>query len=257
VLVLVVPACRPVEVSALSYRLDLEIEKRGGGEQLAMLDPNLPERRIADLCRKSGIDVRLLLEPLRTVARGGKTNYVSNAHLNGRGSSLAGAIVADWVAGGDEFPSARSEAPLSSPARLLPPAESAPRRLDLADVPEPLFLGEGWLPFVEAETGRLEWGSSRESVLLMPVRSGDRVSVAGWLPPRAGLPSTLTIEIRGVARVQRELETPGAFQVDLEPGDAELAGDFIPIFLTFSRTFSAADGDRRAFGAFIQRVELY
>ena len=45
---------------------------------------------------------------------------------------LAGAIVADWIAGGEAFPAARPDAALSAPVVLLPPAESAPRRIELA-----------------------------------------------------------------------------------------------------------------------------
>lgn len=251
-LVLVIPACHQAELNAVSYRLKFEIEQHGGGGTLHTFDLNLPEQRMAAFCREADIDVRLLLEPLRAaVVRSGRTSYQRDGHLNGRGNALAGAIVADWITGGDEFPSARADAPLSAPGRLLPPSESAPRWLDLQDEQSGVQLGEGWLPYLATDTGRFSWASSSQSVLLLPLPSGDRVTVEGWLPPHAQFPSTMTIEVPGLGRVQQQLEAPGPFQAALALSAPTLAGRLTPVFLSFSETFHPEVGDWRRFGAIL------
>jgi hypothetical protein len=254
VLVLVIPSIQQVEVNAITYCIEAQIEQARGAAPLAPIDPNLPERRLADVGRKAGIEMRFLLEPLRAAALSGKTSYGNDGHLNGRGSTLAGRVVADWVAGGNEFPSSGIDAPLSAPVSLLPTDEGAPRRFDLEGEGKPLFLGSGWFPYVEAETGRLVWASAVQSTMLLPLRAGDRLVVAGKLPAHAPL-STLTLAISSQRRVVEDLHPGEPFEAQLKVRDPGCTGCLLPVSLSFSRGFRPLD-TWREFGAFLTGVEL-
>jgi hypothetical protein len=254
-LVLVVPATRQAEINSFTYCSDLWTERFGGGARLAQLDMDLPDRRLAALGRRTGIEVRLLLEPLRAAARAGTASYMSDGHLNGRGGALAGAVVADWIAGGDGFASAGIDAHFTSAASLLPPAESAPRRLDLDDERARLLLVDGWNPYLEPGTGRLAWAASPVARVLLPVRRGDRVVVSGWLPPHAE-PTTLGVEGAG-ASAKRKLAPGVSFEAELEAGaNAELPGPLTPLELRFSGSFRPAPDEWRRFGAYVTSIEL-
>ena len=252
-LALVVPSVEQVELNGATYLANPWLEQRGDAQARATLDPNLPERRLAALSRRSGVEMRLLLEPLRDQARDGKTNYLGDGHMNGRGSALGGRVAADWIAGGDAYPAARPEAPLSSPTRLVPPDESAPRRLELIHEYEPL-LGLGWYPYLDERSGQFSWASSKTSTLLLPLRSNDQFLLKGWLPPHAIVPSTLTIGYGGKS-VVKELGTAGPFefQFQLSP---DFDGRLARIQLDFSATFRPDGQDWRPFGAFITSIEL-
>lgn len=255
-LVLVLPACMQVELNALTFSSELEIN-RPRTQRQGPHDRNLPERRIADFCRAAQLDVRLLLEPLRgAAARNGRTNYLGDGHLNGRGNALAGAIVADWIRGVDEHPSVRADAPLSAPTKLLPSDESAPRWLDLQDEGCVNLLSRGWLPYTAADTGRFSWAPSARSELLLPLLGGDRLVVEGWLPPHAKVPALLTIEARGRKKEERQLGTTGPFHLEFILPEHKLTSGLTPILLTFSETFSPAPGDWRHFGAFLTGVGI-
>jgi hypothetical protein len=252
-LALIVPAMDQVELNAATYGEDLWVEQGGGAKFLAAFDRSLPERRLAAFSLRTGVEMRLLLEPLRDQARDGKTNYLGDAHLNGRGCALGGKITADWIAGSDAFPAARPGSPLSSPTRLVPPDESAPRLLELNHEYEPM-LAMGWYPYLDERSGRIAWAAGQVCAVLLPLRSRDRLIVKGWLPPHANLPSTITVQT-GRGSATKELETAGPFEVQLEVS-GESDGRLTRVQLEVSRTFSPGENDWRPFGAFITSIEL-
>jgi len=253
VLVLVVPASMQVELSALTFRAEAQLEQLGA-ETLASLDRNLPERRIAGFCREAGLDARFALEPLReAAARNGRTNYLGDGHLNGRGNALAGALVADWIAGTDEHPTSRADAPLTAPVKLVPPDESAPRWLDLTDESSANLLGFGWSAYTAPDTGRFSWVPSARSQMLLPLRDGERFVVEGWLPPHAKVPSRVSIEVPGRKRVVRPLQATGPFRIELTVPDGKATGRLTVVTLNFSETFHPTP-EERSIGAFLTGV---
>ena len=254
-LVLVVPGGQQVEINASTYRQISEIRLHGGEAMLTTFDMNLPEEHVAAICNPAGIDARFLVEPLREAVRAtGRTHYVSDGHLNGEAHALAGAIVADWFVGGDGFPSARPDAHRTRAVNLLPSAKEAPRWLDLTSGEPSVLQADGWNRcFPNGASSPAAWAASARAWILLPLRSGDRLAVEGWLPAEARVPTTLSVQVAGVTSVDQVLEDHGSFRIELAVPQRRFPDQLALVAIVSSSTFRSP-GDLRRFGAIITGV---
>lgn len=234
-LVLAIPACMQVETNALVYMEEERLRAACGRTFAEMYDLNLPERRLAALCAEEGIELRLLLEPLReAAARTGRTQYSRDGHLIGESHALAAEIIADWILGTERHLSALPGAELSSPVALVPPAERAPSWLDLRQPDAGPMLADGWRMVVDPVSGEPAWAVAQYAFTLLPIGRGARVVVEGELLPETRIPATITLGVKGLKQESAVLEKHGPFDLDLRIRAAETEPSLRPVSISIS-----------------------
>jgi hypothetical protein len=221
-LVLVIPSGHQVEHGPQGVRYDAEARAFAGRPLDRILDWNLPERRLSAFLQGEGIEVRLLLDELRSAAREQRV-YSQDQHLNARGHEVAAGVVARWLAGEAAAP---PEAPGGEPVHLLRASGHPRQRLDFRQAPHRGVLGDGWLfwqpPGAEGVPG---WRVGASALLALPAARGELV-VRGVVPDAASLPVEGTLALIGGPRGHFTLSEHGAFALRLpwSPGQGGVDG---------------------------------
>ncbi len=97
----VIPSKLQVQHDFMAERLDLDFVSAGYSKVACALDLNLPERWLRRFFAEQDIRAVCLLEPLRQqVSELGKSSYLPDGHLNGRGHERAGTVLARVLDGG-------------------------------------------------------------------------------------------------------------------------------------------------------------
>jgi hypothetical protein len=250
-LVLVIPDVHQVQRDADVVRLDLAARHFAGRPIDALLDWNLPERRLRDFFDREGIEARLLLDPLRRAVTREQPVYARDVHLAWRGHAIAAEAVAEWVSGSPTPTVARTTA--LRPTPLLPEAPNATAWLDFGrdEYREHLVSG-GWIvrrPLrPDSEPG---WLTSARALLVLPAREGDLV-VRGILPRETALPLEVGLGIVRGPRVTRTFTQHGPFELRLPSPLPDLRvgpPGFVLVEIRPRTTFRARG---RRFGLFVQ-----
>jgi hypothetical protein len=191
-LVLVIPMEEQVLRTASVIEMEIEARRHAGGTLDAILDWNLPERRLARFFRAEQIDARFLLGDLRAAASEAADVYTLDAHLGATGHRIASEHIASWMADEPTDPPALDGAP----THRLPSAAEASPWLDFARDAHRDHLGGGWITWrPRGEDPDWGWRTASKASIAVPAAEGELV-IRGWLPARASLP--VTLRIRGV-----------------------------------------------------------
>lgn len=198
-LVVVIPAYRQAVRTGQSVLHDHDARTAAGRSLESILDLDFPERRIAAFAAREGIDVRLLLGPLRRATAPERPScYVpEDGHLSGEGHRIAAEVVTAWWFGEPDRHGADLAGIGPGPTSLLPPrpARGAPEVLEPGDEP---LLHDGWGPIRPATTPRPGTiVQQARAFLLVPVDDGALV-VSGTVPRRASLPIHVRITVPGI-----------------------------------------------------------
>jgi hypothetical protein len=210
-LVVVVPSVYQVVRNAKGIGLDILARMAHGRPLDALLDWDLPERRLAAFFEREGMAGRLLLAPLREAAATGARVYGRDEHLSARGHEIAAASVLEWLAG-HAIPAqgASLDAP-DRPVRLLPGGAAARSFLDFRADPQLDHLGDGWIswapPGAHASPG---WVVGPSALAVLAPGSGDLV-LRGSAPQEASYPIDGTVAIVGARPFGFRIEGPGRF----------------------------------------------
>jgi hypothetical protein len=70
----------------------------------------------------------------------------------------------------------------------------------------------------------------------LPLRSGDRLTVEGWLPASAPVPTLLTLEVTGVTRVERAIADHEPFRAELVLPELAIADQLRTVVIVFPST---------------------
>jgi hypothetical protein len=210
-LVVVVPSMHQVLVTPKSIRLDLEALAVRRLPLSAILDWDLPERRLAEFLGAERIDARLLLGPLREGARKGGVVYARDEHLAARGHEIAADAVIGWLlpAGAHATPATADLG--EGPVPALPDAALAPAWLDFGKDRHLEFLGDGWNSWRPAGSGAAAgWLVGASALSVLPLRDG-ALSIRGFTPPAARLPILGRIQLVGGPGARFRIDRPGSF----------------------------------------------
>jgi hypothetical protein len=247
-LILVVPGLEQVQRDALTVRFDVGFRKVTGRGLEALLDWNLPERRLAGWFAGQEIDARLLLAPLRDAVRAGDGVYSPDAHLNARGHEIAAAFVTQWYLGAEPSP---VEPPTGLPVRLLPAAQAAEGRLDFRSTTHSEYLSGGFLSRRSGTSGELGWTIAERAGLVLPARGGDLV-VRGEALPSLPTPVSVTLGIEGGRRQSFPIDAHGPLTLRLERRlTRALPSGYVVVYLEIEGLDPVA---RRRPGLLIQQV---
>jgi len=235
-LVVVVPSMQQVVVTPKSIRLDVEARVARRLALSAILDWDLPERRLAAFFASEGIEARLLLGPFRGAARKGDRIYARDEHLAPRGHEIAADAVIGWFLADEPHATAETADLGQGPAAALPDATIAPAWLDLGRDRHLEFLGEGWLSWLPAgPSAAAGWLVGTRALAVLPLREG-ALSIRGWTPPTARLPILGRIQVVGGPGDRFRIDRPGRFArrffVDpQEQGAWPSSGGFVALLL--------------------------
>ena len=209
-LVVVVPSVHQVVVTPKAIGLDVTVRLARRRPLDALLDWDLPERRLAAFFAAERIESLLLLRPLREGARRGGRVYARDEHLASLGHKIAAAPIVDWIlserpAGGSALPELGS-----GPVALLPDAATAPALLDFHEDRHQDYLGDGWISWGPTTGGGGAWLIGPSALAVLPLRDGDLV-LRGWAPREARFPIEGQIAVVGGPRHPIRIEEPGRF----------------------------------------------
>lgn len=209
-LVVVVPSVFQVARTAKFLRLDIEAQLLQRRPLDRIADWNLPERRLRSFFDSERIDFRLLLPELRAASAAGLAVYARDEHLSAEGFAVAERVVVEWLEGNAALDSGTLE---GAPVRILPPAGSAPARLDFRRERHTGPLGDGWFSWrPEAPGADSGWRIGARALALLPDREGDLV-FAGSVQPGPPFPLQGQLAILGDGRFPFRIEGPGSFQL--------------------------------------------
>ncbi len=213
-LVLVIPLEEQVQRGAKMVAFDWASRRTAGIGLDAILDWNLPERRLAEFFAEAGIDARLLAPGLRELAATGATPYARDRHLNPLGHEWgAREVVAWWL--GESTPAVSR---IGEPVPRLPPAREAPAALDFRSADHARFLGDGWLEWrAEAPGDPGGWRIGPRSLALLP-DTGGSVVLRGHASVDVTFPVTIVVEVAGSRPRVLQVREPGAFELRVPRG---------------------------------------
>ena len=213
-IVLVIPAHDQVIRSARTVRFDVLARRFAKRSLDAVLDWNLPERRLQSFLRDEGIEAVFLLPSFRAAAATGNRPYAVDEHLAEAGHVIAGQQVAERLSEGS--PATGGALDLSSgPLTGWSPVALAQARLDFAFADHRENLGHGWLlwqPESASEGENWGWWTGARALAVLPVGPGDLV-VRGRVSAGAALPLRGTLKVVGGRRHPFLLEDYGAFEL--------------------------------------------
>ncbi len=199
-LVVVIPAWRQAVRTGQSVLHDHDARTAGGRPLDSILDLDFPERRLAAFCAREGIDVRLLLGPLRRATAPGRPScYVpEDGHLSGEGHRVAAEVVTAWWFEEPDRLGADLAGVGPGPTSLLPPPP-APGEPEVLEPGDEALLHDGWGP-IRPATATPRPGTivqQPRAFLLVPVDDGALV-VSGSVPRRARLPIRVRVTVPGI-----------------------------------------------------------
>lgn len=209
--VLVIPDAYQVERGAKAVRFEVEARAFSGRPLAAVLDWNLPDRRLAAFFDAEGIDALSLLMPFREASRE-RSVYEIDQHLNSLGHEIAFERLRERLA--IPGPSRIGEA-VGAPVHALHVRGGDVTRLDFREDRHDLALGFGWIewqPFRDG--GDWGWYIGPSALLAIRVEPGDLV-IRGTLPGDAALPVVGRLAFVGSKTVPFALNQHGSFELRL------------------------------------------
>jgi hypothetical protein len=216
-LVLVVPNLHQVMRTAKGVRYDLAARMLTGSSVDAILDWDLPERRLSKLANETGVEVRALLPALRRAAAAGRIPYGRDEHFAPAGHEVASQQVLGWLAGEPDAPLDRTR---GRPVWLLPEDAELGARLDFGAARHSEHLGDGWLRWIPRSEGtRGGWMAGPRALVVVRALSHELL-VRGEVPTTLTLPVRGYVEVLGLAREGFELDRHGAFEVRVDMGSS-------------------------------------
>ena len=213
-MVVVVPNVHQVMRTAKGIRLEVVTRALSNQPIDRILDWDLPERRLVELGRARGIEMRPLLGVLRTATSQGGLPYGRDDHLSPLGQEIAAETVMAWLRG-----EPRRELPDASrgrPVWILPDHEVA-TFLDFEADPHEVYLGDGWLDW-RPKSSASSWGwqaGQRALVVLRPVPA--EFTLRGEVPPELDLPIEGYVALMGLPATSFRIEAHGPFDLRLDP----------------------------------------
>ena len=212
--VLVIPTIFQVEQTGLTLAAQLDLLFQPRATAYSESDFELPERRLAGIFERQGIEWMQTLDALRTEARNTqRVMYLKNGHLNARGHEVAGRVLARWLRG-EDVPD--HEPVTHGPARLLPMAPDGPTWLDFTKGSQERFTcvgfgarrPGGWLDAPE----RMAPVDNRHCRFVVRVDEGD-MGIEGVAAPWAALPIPIELHAFGHLLATTRIEEPGPFEL--------------------------------------------
>lgn len=242
-LVAVIPQPFQVEPGMFLRNLNAEILKNGGIPLDRQLDWNLPETRLEAFLHRAGFRHVLLLGPLREeMAETQAPLYQTNGHLNGRGHTLMGELIASHLdpAAGDVCfrPSAGDKPPV---------VRKRPIEIDFLARPRRELFGSGWLDW-RAKTAQEPggWPLGSRGILLTPAGRG-QVTLRGSLAKRDDFPVQVSVSRDGGGEIAREsFAAPGEFRISFPAETPQGNKLWVPVALAVQgASGSAAEAEER------------
>ena len=223
-LVVVVPSLHQVVRSPKWISLEISARLAGARTLDALLDWDLPERRLRRFFEDEGIEARFLLGPLRDATAAGARVYARDDHLSPTGHQIAAASVLGGLAPDASAAPPPPASEQGGPSWLLPDASAAPSLLDFRSDPHVDHLGGGWEawtpPGSDAPPG---WRIGASAMAVLPRAEGELV-LRGSAPVNASLPIDGSLAIAGGPRHRFRIERAGPFALRFaarEPGKPE------------------------------------
>lgn len=244
-LVVGIPHAYQVERSGRIEYLEFVGNVLTGRDPTAVLDWELPQRRLASFCEREGIAWLDLLPLLRSdVARSGEPAYTYEGHLDREAHAHFAAAVALWLVAGT---TGASEAGPLAPVPLPPPAW-----LDFRSAPHPEHLAQGWLAWGEQE-GVLGWSMGQSAGLYLKPSDGTLV-LRGLLPSGAEVPVRVQVAIHEVGAREGVIEASGPFELRMPASIGYLGDKHIPLLLTCDKTTALPAPDSRQIGLVLSEI---
>jgi hypothetical protein len=205
--VLAIPTREQVERTYRSIELDIKARRFAHRSLNGLVDWNLPERRLAEFARREGLEVRLLLAPLRAAAEADTFVYSQDAHLGPTGHRIAAETVVEWLVHAPHEP----DDVAGTPARRLRPASETSGPIDFRTDDHRDHLGAGWIVWRAYREGEpWGWWTAPRVQIALPSREGSLV-LKGWLPQEAHVP--VDLRLWGAETERARIDTPGDFEV--------------------------------------------
>jgi len=216
--VLLIPNAYQVERAAKAVRFQVEARAFSGQALDALLDWNLPEKRLAAFLEAEGIDALSLLMPFREASRE-RPVYEVDQHLNSLGHEIAFEQLRERLA--TRGPSHVGDVE-GAPVHALHTRHGEITRLDFREHRHDRALGFGWIEWQafrddgEGGDGDLDWGWHIGPSALLAIRAQPgALVVRGTLPSEARLPVAGRLAFVGGRTVGFALTRHGPFELRL------------------------------------------